>query len=232
MSVIQLKDEREVSLAAGMTLELPPVAASVTGEEQAEMLETHSASAGTGWENWPGFVTKLRRVCLTALVAMTTGTVVASALGTHPDWALGGAFVAGPFAMACGLLWTSDDVKPLSWKKKGIRLAVAAGLSVAILSIAFTNWPLTATFRYSQAEFEALANQVETSRRVVNVPTHCGIFQIKKAEMVRGIPCFWLDLDPAGRTGFVRCSPTNAGLYFNLWSKTRMSSDWTYIKED
>lgn len=106
----------------------------------------------------------------------------------------------------------------------------ALPLSLAgITSVAIWNWPLRLAFIISQPALEELAADVTNGRVITN--KRAGLFFIQRAELVRaGIPCLWVDTDPAARTGFVETR--TAVLPFNLWSVISLSEQWQLISED
>lgn len=124
----------------------------------------------------------------------------------------------------------------LLWKREKSRNRVVsrcipiALCASPILSVIITHWPLRIALGLSFPAFETLAEQVRTSGTAIR-NRKAGMFLIREAEVSRhGIPCLWLDMDPTGYTGFVRCSED--ALPFNAWSRIKLNEHWQLISED
>ena len=87
-------------------------------------------------------------------------------------------------------------------------------------------------FYLSRAELDRQAREVEQGRKA-KYPRFVGLFWVQQAEVSKysNTVCFWLDLDPAGRTGLVQGGPQIAQR-FNLWSHDQLAPDWQLISED
>jgi len=72
-------------------------------------------------------------------------------------------------------------------------------------SVVFTRWP--------------------TSQRV-------GPFTIRRGEIERGLICLWTDLNPAGRSGYIRGLEDSGANPINAWSLSSAGSDWRFLVED
>jgi hypothetical protein len=118
-------------------------------------------------------------------------------------------------------------------------LLVAAASIATMISVVATRWPLRLAFLASHGGFDAFAARLEAGYRMTQ-PERVGRFLIRKAEMREGRPCLWVDIDPAGYTGFVRnprrgpdgklLGPSNR--QFNLWWDVPLDDDWAFISED
>lgn len=112
-----------------------------------------------------------------------------------------------------------------------VRVALAGIAAIAIcVSVWTSNWPVKVRFLFSQAQFDALASDVENGN-AVNVPVWAGSYRIRKVEVRKtGAICFWTDLSPSGYSGVVRCSENK--MDFNIWSHIHIVDDWRLISED
>lgn len=119
--------------------------------------------------------------------------------------------------------------KCLSPRSRLVNRAIGAASLVVLISVPLTHWPLRLAYHISRPKFETIA-QVLRSGKTFPKPMQVGPFTIEKAEIDNGKVCLWTDLDPAGRTGFAKCSPKDVP--FNLWSITELDENWQYISED
>jgi hypothetical protein len=108
-------------------------------------------------------------------------------------------------------------------------LAGAVALTV-VTTVSATAWPLRLTHALSRPALDRLAVAVQAGQRPSG-DVRAGFFVIKQAEISRkGVVCLWTDLNPVGRTGFVRC-PADA-LPGNLWSSIQLDEQWHLVSED
>jgi hypothetical protein len=90
---------------------------------------------------------------------------------------------------------------------------------------------LRATFSLYRGALGAFAELVESG--TAQVPTRVGAFVVKRAEITRtGAICLWLDLNPVGYSGFMRCSPELIERQVTLWSRTSLGGGWYLVEED
>src|SRR5262249_32507588 len=119
-------------------------------------------------------------------------------------------------------------------RARGRRLwPVLAGAIVClafIASVMIAHWPLRVAYVLSRPSLDGLAQDVQAGQRLAR-PTRVGLFRVVQAEVRRdGIVCLWVDRNPAGKAGFVRCGPDHVP--FNLWSMVRLDDRWQFIAED
>lgn len=109
-------------------------------------------------------------------------------------------------------------------------LAGAIACLALIVSVATVHWPFRAAYLLSRPSLDWLAREVDAGERLVT-PTRVGLFTIVQAEVrPDGIVCLWVDQNPGGKTGFVRCEPDHVP--FNLWSMVSLDDHWQFISED
>ena len=120
------------------------------------------------------------------------------------------------------------QIESLQWTLR--QLFVVIGCLAVIIGAIVNHWPLRWRFAISLAKMEQLADQMEGGLELEG-PRAVGLFLVEKAELKRGVPCFWTDANSAGPVGFVRCTPEQAH-NFNLWSTERMNDRWQLIVED
>jgi hypothetical protein len=98
------------------------------------------------------------------------------------------------------------------------------------VSVFVYQWPLRMAYLLSQPAIEQVADDMRAGRPF-HGPALVGAFRIERAEISpQGVPCLWMDLNPAGRTGLVQCSSYRPP--FNLWSLTSLDERWQCITED
>ena len=122
----------------------------------------------------------------------------------------------------------------LSGKKRNQRNRkewMAIGISVILcVSILISEWPLRIAYMLSRSAMEQAAANLKAGEPW-NGPQRLGVIYVRQAELnARGTVCFWTDLDPSGRTGFVQCPAPKAE--FNLWSRISLDGGWQLISED
>ncbi len=104
-------------------------------------------------------------------------------------------------------------------------------LWMLVVSVPFTQWPMVTSFALHAGAFDRLADDLEADRLDASAfPRWVGIYRVKGMEMRGAMPCFWVDANPGGPSGFVR---GYRGRGFNLWGwPVRLNSDWHFIEED
>jgi hypothetical protein len=109
--------------------------------------------------------------------------------------------------------------------------AIAAFLIVA--SVGLTHWPLRLAFAISRGALDDATRRIRAGEPI-RTPSRIGLFNVREAELGGNwhahIACFWTDLDPAGKTGFVQCGEGEPP--FNLWSNLPLGGGWHLIAED
>jgi hypothetical protein len=115
-------------------------------------------------------------------------------------------------------------------RSAAIALAIAIVLSVGVTtSVALWHWPLRLAYVLSRGSFERAAADLKANRSFER--RRVGFFFIRRGEITRaGVACLWVDLNPAGRTGFVNCGRNNTS--FNIWSALQVDDQWQFISED
>jgi hypothetical protein len=109
-------------------------------------------------------------------------------------------------------------------------LASAIVCLALIASVVSLHWPLRAAYVLSRPSLDRVAQEVHAGQQWAG-PTRVGLFTVVQVEVRRdGIVCLWVDDDPGGKTGFVRCGPDHVP--FNLWSKVSLDDRWQFIAED
>lgn len=172
------------------------------------------------------------------LVAAAVSMATVSALVCEKGFVV----LFGLFAVYCWLLWGLPTLgsRMAGPAEKRPRMSLKQMLTVVacfalIVSVLVNDWPFRVRFAISRPAIDRLADQVERGY-VLDEPRQAGLFRIRGAERRRvaaaRYTCLWIDPDPAGPAGFVRCLPQEAKALFNLWSTTRMSEGWQYIVED
>lgn len=110
------------------------------------------------------------------------------------------------------------------------RTTLAVSLLALSMSVMATDWPLRLNYLVSRAEIDRIAAQIDAGENV-SFPRRVGLLQVMAAgKHGNGAVCLWTALDPAGKTGFVRCPKGDAG--FNLWSVMSLDDRWQFITED
>ncbi|MCX6345146.1 MAG: hypothetical protein NT018_08725, partial [Armatimonadetes bacterium] len=93
-------------------------------------------------------------------------------------------------------------------------------------------WPMRLSFALTEGAINTIADRLE-KRQSVASPFQLGLLRIKRAEISsKGVVCLWTDMNPGGRSGFVKTSATKVDSQFNLWSKFTLDKDWQFISED
>jgi amino acid transporter len=117
-------------------------------------------------------------------------------------------------------------------KRRPVWLAIVCpALSIAVmLSVAFTQWPLRASYAVSRDGLNRLAARIDAGQQVAT-PKRVGLFVIRAADVSRdGIVELWTDDSAIGRRGFVHCRPDRAP--GNLWSMIQLDDSWLFVEED
>lgn len=117
-------------------------------------------------------------------------------------------------------------------RRKHRTMLTATACFAFLLTTALTQWPLSLAFRLSHPALERLAGRVAAGEKP---PAQwAGVFFVRQTEINRsGVVCLWLDLDPAGYTGFVHCPADSVdGKFAPLWSKRSMDAHWQIVTED
>ncbi len=178
----------------------------------------------------PRTITEVTGIVLAAIVA------VLSVRGTGSTSVSLSAFVGAALilVLAAGdaLVASFRGRDGLEVPTRPVRLRSLAAISF-IASVGLTHWPLRAAFAMSRTSFDELARRLDAGESVP-APFRIGSFTIRRAELGgnRGahIPCFWTDLDDAGKTGFILCGDSTPP--FNLWSNLPLVDRWQLITED
>jgi hypothetical protein len=114
--------------------------------------------------------------------------------------------------------------------RQGRHIFAGACVSLAVIvSTITTAWPLRITFALSRPSFERLTDKVQAGYRLEG-PERAGFFVVKQADLWgkdKENVCLWMDLDPAGKTGFVR-----GDWQGNVFSEIEVDADWRLVYED
>ena len=127
-----------------------------------------------------------------------------------------------------GLQNPKKQAESLQWSLR--RMFVVIGFLAVIFGAIVNHWPLRWRFAISLPKLDQYADQLEGGLEMEG-PRAIGLLLVEKAELERGVPCFWTDANLAGPVGFVRCSPEQAHS-FNLWCTEQMNDRWQLIVED
>ncbi|MES2572602.1 MAG: hypothetical protein V4710_21440 [Verrucomicrobiota bacterium] len=107
---------------------------------------------------------------------------------------------------------------------------VFGGLWLVAATILFTSWPLRIGPTVYRARFEGLAHQI-SSGNPVTMPQWIGPYKIERGETERGFVCLWLELNPAGRSGYIY-GAADKSLNFNVSSLIWAGGNWHFLVED
>jgi hypothetical protein len=130
-------------------------------------------------------------------------------------------------------------LSPRRWeiKSKFFRNWIAVPMALAIVvSVAWTNWPLRASFRLARPRMNQMAARLEKGQSV-STPVRVGLLRIRRAGVGstpnrKGVVCL-CTVEPGGDfEGFARTSPDKARSQFNLWTVIKLDDDWVFISED
>jgi hypothetical protein len=138
-----------------------------------------------------------------------------------------------------GIMAFGDTVTARFLRRAGVgaearTVRIRSLMSILVLaSVGLTHWPLRAAYAISRSSFDDAARRIRAGEPI-RTPTRIGLFTICEAELGRNfhaqVACFWTDLDPAGKTGFVQCGEGEPP--FNLWSSLPLGDGWQLIAED
>lgn len=139
-------------------------------------------------------------------------------------------FVAGVvWAVAAVFMGAAFHLRPQTMLSN--RIWVGIGLaSLLTASVVFTRWPIRLGPVLYHSEFRALADSVAAGHSFTS-PRQIGPFTFQQGQVERGFVCLWTDLDPKGRSGFIRGVATS-GIPFNAWSVAATGSEWHFLIED
>lgn len=110
-------------------------------------------------------------------------------------------------------------------------LLIGVTAFAVVLSLVMDDWTLRASFAISQPAFARAAERLEHGS-VSEGPQWVGLVPVQRIEWDerRRAACFWVDLHPSGRSGFVLCEQPEPP--FNLWDHSRLFDGWHFIIED
>lgn len=163
-------------------------------------------------------------------LVLLAAVVLCYSAGGNPTLSVLAAIAAAPILLLAAAAWAcAPEPFPCS---RHIRVAAALSFLALILSVAITQWPFRLAFELSRPSLERLAERVEAGY-LPSAPMQAGRFRVLKATVhPSGVTCLWLDLDPAGYTGLVRCDRVKAGSSLSLWSAYGLGPEWTLVSED
>ncbi|MBN1341139.1 MAG: hypothetical protein JXQ73_00565 [Phycisphaerae bacterium] len=139
--------------------------------------------------------------------------------------------------MTCALLLIGSIGALLAWRirRRAPRwlLVAAVALWAAGASVPVTQWPLRLVFAAYRSKLDHVAELVRTGGKT-GQRENVGPFTIRMAEVNRvGAICLWTDLNPAGYTGFMKCSPALVARQNALfWSVTHLDGEWYLVEMD
>jgi hypothetical protein len=154
-----------------------------------------------------------------------------------------GWFLAFPFLLGIGAAWATAATRRSDRARRSPLLAGPLVLAAAFapLSMLLTPWPLRLAFLASQAAMERLADRVAAGQAVTS-PEWAGLFRVvgSAVDPASGNIGLVIDPNPAGRSGFVRLSPTvevngpiwNDRPFVNLNVNEHLIGRWWYQNED
>ena len=144
-----------------------------------------------------------------------------------------------PLILGIGIAWASSATRRAALPRRSALIAWPLVLVVAVmpLTMLLTNWPFRLAFFASRAALERLADQVAIGQSPGR-PVRAGVFLVvgTAIDPASGNVGLIIDADPAGRSGFVRLSPSperhRNGPFQNLNYDLRVSDEWWYECED
>jgi hypothetical protein len=183
-----------------------------------------------------GVITALTNIgcAVLCISALNIGGVFLMALG----W-----FLAVPLIIATGVAWATAATSRNARSRRSPFLAWPLVLAAALapLSMPLTLWPLRLAFLASRPAMERLADRVAAGQSVTSAEW-AGVFRVVGSALdpASGNIGLITDTNPAGRSGFVRLSPTvqrngpfwNYRPFFNLNFNEHMAGRWWYRNED
>lgn len=129
-------------------------------------------------------------------------------------------------AIFCALLRLARSKGQGLWPASAGAIACLA----LITSVVTIHWPLRAAYLLSRPSLDQVAEDVQAGRAFAG-PAQVGLFTIHQAQLNNhGIVCLWVDMNPAGKAGFVKCRPNYVPA--NTWSVVSLDDHWQYIAED
>jgi hypothetical protein len=142
-----------------------------------------------------------------------------------------------PVTFGFGAAWctTPQREPPISTRSHLLRWSITVVLSIAPLTMLFTQWPFRLAFLASQPSLERLADRVGAGHPVTT-PEWAGAFRIVGSDVnpITGGVGLVTNSDPSGRTGFERRGPTppGNGPFYNLFFDVQLTEKWRYVEED
>jgi hypothetical protein len=145
-----------------------------------------------------------------------------------------------PVSVGSGAVWaTESNVRTSSSSRfRMFAWALVFGWGLLPLSMQFRSWPLRAGFFVSMSAMNRLADRL-SSGRIVTTPVRAGIFTVvgTAEDLTTGNVALIVDLDPGGRTAFVRIGSLvqperHVGPLYNLSAEEHMRDRWWYQQED
>jgi hypothetical protein len=145
-----------------------------------------------------------------------------------------------PASVGSGAAWAAMTTARTTTNRRSpvFAWALVIALGLMPLSMPFKSWPLRAAFFVSMSEMNRLADRL-AARQPISTPVRAGVFTVvgTAADLSAGNVALILDLDPSGRTAFVRIGSLvqperRVGPLYNLGAEEYMCGRWWYQQED
>jgi hypothetical protein len=145
-----------------------------------------------------------------------------------------------PASVGSGAAWAAIATVRTTTNRRSATLAwtLVFALGLLPLSMPFRSWPLRAAFFVSMSSMDHLADRLAAGQ-LVHTPVRAGCFTIvgTAGDLSTGNVALIIDLDPAGRTAFVRIGSLleperRVGPLYNLSVEENMCGRWWFQQED
>jgi hypothetical protein len=138
-----------------------------------------------------------------------------------------------------GAAWCFASARDLKLSRRSLvlRWTVVAVISLAPVTMLFTQWPFRLAFLVSRPALERLADEVGAGAPLTS-PRWAGVFVIvgSAVDAKTGNVGLITDPNPSGRTGFERYGalgrPGAGGAFYNFWSEMQLDENWRFAEED
>jgi hypothetical protein len=176
----------------------------------------------------------------------TSASVASLSIYALNTWGMLGMFLASlcgiPLTLGFGAAWADTSTRPDTATRRSPILAWALVLVLGILplTILLTSWPFHLAFLASRPAMDRLADRIAGGQRIAS-PEWAGLFRVvaTAVDPSSGNICLVIDLDPSGRSGFVRLgaapkAPTGrpSGPFYNVYLDLKLCAEWKYECED
>jgi hypothetical protein len=145
-----------------------------------------------------------------------------------------------PTLFGSGVAWAATITAPTTTNRRSavFSWALVFALGLMPFSMTYKSWPLRAAFIVSMSAMSLLADRV-AARQPIPIPVRAGVFTVVDTALDPGTGnvALILDLDPAGRTAFVRIGSLalpgrRLGPLYSLFAEEYMYGRWWHQQED